>query len=75
MTDLLRIQELVQEHFEHTDHELFIEITDTFVYEKATTNPKVSDEIKKFLDAMDINVTYANYLAEKRRKDKGYFSF
>jgi hypothetical protein len=65
MNDSLRIQELVQEHFEETDPQLFIEIVDAFVYEKGSTNPKVSEEVDKFLSVMGIKDDYVTYLTTK----------
>lgn len=68
MSDILRIQELVQNHFEETNHELFIEIVDTFVYEKGTTNSAVSEAITNFLKEMDIEDDYLEYIRIKDRK-------
>jgi hypothetical protein len=70
MDDSIRIQKLVQNHFEETDIALFTEIVEAFVYEMPTDNAEVSKEIEKFIEAMGITDGYVKYLSEKRNKDK-----
>jgi hypothetical protein len=65
--DSLRIQELVQEHFEKTDLELFVQIVDTFVYEQGTNNTLVSEQIQKFLKEMEIEQEYVTFLTQRNK--------
>lgn len=65
--DSVRIQELVQEYFEKTDFELFVQIVDTFVYEEGTSNPLVSEQIQKFLKEMEIEQEFITFLTQKTK--------